>query len=84
MKRFKAAIASESGSYSAVGMTYDDQQYYPQYNYDSMQIHGDMNAQYYSAYSEEQDNGKLDYISLLKYNIKVFHSWIQYMQNSMF
>ena len=84
MKRFKAAIASESGSYSAVGMTYDGQQYYPQYNYDSMQIHGDMNAQYYSAYSEEQDNGKLDYISLLKYNIKVFHYLIQYMQNSMF
>ena len=59
MKRFKAAIASESGSYSAVGLTYDVQQYYPQYNYDSMQLHGDINAQYYSAYCDGQDNGKL-------------------------
>ena len=59
MKRFKAAIASESGSYSAVGMTYDDQQYYPQYNYDPTQVHGDINMQYYPSYAEEQNPGKL-------------------------
>ncbi|XP_028400439.1 splicing factor, suppressor of white-apricot homolog isoform X2 [Dendronephthya gigantea] len=53
MKRFKAAIASESGSYSAVGMTYNEQNtepYYQQYNYDLPQTYG----QYYSTYAEEQ------------------------------
>ena len=59
MKRFKAAIASEGGPYSAVGMTYNDQQYYPQYNYDSTQGHADMNTQYYHAYNEEHSAGKL-------------------------
>lgn len=53
MKRFKAAIASEGGSYSAVGMTYDKQNthhYYQQYNYDLAQTYD----QYYTAYAEEQ------------------------------
>lgn len=61
MKRFKAAIASEAGSYSEVGMTYDDeQQYYPQYNYDTTKTHGDINAQYYpTTYAQEQTPGKI-------------------------
>ena len=59
MKRFKAAIASDSGSYSAVGMAYDDQQYYSQYNYDATQMHGDVYTQYYPTYAEEQSAGQV-------------------------
>ena len=60
MKRFKAAIASDSaGSYSAVGLAYDDQQYYSQYNYDATQMHGDMYTQYYPTYTEEQSTGQV-------------------------
>lgn len=44
MKRFKAAIASE-GSYSAVGFSYD--QYYPQYNYNSVKNSSTIANQYY-------------------------------------
>ena len=59
MKRFKAAIASDSNSYSAVEMTYDEQQYYSQYNFGTTQMHGDMYTQYYPAYTEEQSTGTL-------------------------
>ena len=44
MKRFKAAIASE-GSYNAVGFSYD--QYYPQYNYNSVKNSSTIANQYY-------------------------------------
>jgi hypothetical protein len=57
MKRFKAAIANEGGSYNEVGMTYDDQQYYSQYNYDTTQMQGDMYGHYYPTYTEEQSVG---------------------------
>ena len=64
MKRFKAAIASETGSYTAVGMTYDNQQYYPQYDYSSSHVH--TNTPYYPAYGEELIIGMYSYLFSLE------------------
>lgn len=60
MKRFRAAIASEVGSYNEVGMTYgEENHFYPQYNYDATHLETtNPNALYYSNNVHQTESGR--------------------------